>query len=142
MAIRRPAFCPCKWPRSKLPRRRSPPASDQPSAGVLHFDEPLPYVRRAIYTLYMPCNPDVLKDVPLFALLDEEECAVLASQVELKEFVPRQRIYRMSEPGGRAYILVSGSVRVSTIDEDGQEVEVDCPAKGEFFGFASMLDGT
>lgn len=37
----------------------------------------------------MECNPDVLKRVPLFALLDEEEMAVLAAQVELKQFAPR-----------------------------------------------------
>jgi len=90
----------------------------------------------------MPCNPNVLKNVPLFALLDDEECAVLAGQVELRQFAPRQRIYRMGETGGRAYILASGVVRVTTVDEDGQEVEVDKPAAGEFFGFASMLDGT
>src|SRR3954453_21916498 len=69
----------------------------------------------------MPCNPDVLKNVPLFALLDDEESAVLAGQVELKTFAPRQRIYRMGETGGRAYVLVSGLVRVTTVDEDGQE---------------------
>ncbi len=32
----------------------------------------------------MSCNPEVLKHVPLFALLDEDEIAVLAGQVELK----------------------------------------------------------
>src|ERR1043165_7727539 len=90
----------------------------------------------------MPCNPEVLRNVPLFALLDDDESAVLAGQVELKRFAPRQRIYRMGEAGGRAYILVSGAATVTTVDEDGQEVEVDKPASGEFFGFASMLDGT
>ena len=90
----------------------------------------------------MSCNPDVLRNVPLFALLDDDETGVLAGQVELKRFTPRQRIYRMGEAGGRAYILVSGMVLVTTVDEDGQEVEVDRPACGEFFGFASMLEGT
>ena len=90
----------------------------------------------------MACNPEVLKQVPLFALLDEEETAVLASQVELKSFAPRQRIYKLGDPGGRAYILVSGKVRVSTVDEDYQEVVVDEPIPGEFFGFASMLEET
>jgi uncharacterized membrane protein len=90
----------------------------------------------------MACNPDVLKNVPLFALLDEEETAVLAGQVELKRFVPRQRIYKIGDPGGRAYVMVSGVVRVTTVDEDHQEVIVDEPASGEFFGFASMLEGT
>jgi CRP/FNR family transcriptional regulator, cyclic AMP receptor protein len=90
----------------------------------------------------MACSPDILRQVPLFALLDDEETAVLAGQVELKTFAPRQRIYKMGDPGDRAYVLVSGSVRVTTVDEDNQEVVVDQPAQGEFFGFASMLEQT
>jgi CRP/FNR family cyclic AMP-dependent transcriptional regulator len=90
----------------------------------------------------MACNPEVLKNVPLFALLDDEETAVLAGQVELKQFAQRQRIYKTGDPGGRAYVMVSGRVRVSTVDEDHQEVVVDEPAAGEFFGFASMLEQT
>jgi uncharacterized membrane protein len=90
----------------------------------------------------MPCDAQILKNVPLFALLDDDERAVLASQVEVKTFAVRQRIYKIGDPSGQAFILVSGSVRVSTVDEDHQEVVVDEPAEGEFFGFASMLDGT
>jgi uncharacterized membrane protein len=90
----------------------------------------------------MACNPEVLQHVPLFALLDADETAVLASQVELKTFAPRQRIYKMGDPGGQAYVMVSGTVRVTTVDEDHQEVVVDEPQHGEFFGFASMLEQT
>ena len=39
----------------------------------------------------MACNLEALKDVPLFALLDSEETAVPAEQVELKKFAPRRR---------------------------------------------------
>jgi CRP/FNR family transcriptional regulator, cyclic AMP receptor protein len=90
----------------------------------------------------MACNPEVLKRVPLFALLDDEETAVLAGQVEVKTFAPRQRIYKAGDAGERAYVMVSGQVRVTTVDQDNQEVVVDEPAYGEFFGFASMLDQT
>jgi CRP/FNR family transcriptional regulator, cyclic AMP receptor protein len=90
----------------------------------------------------MACNPEMLKQVPLFTLLDEEETAVLAGQVELKKFAPRQRIYRIGDAGGRAYVMVSGAVRVTTVDQDHQEVVVDEPAFGDFFGFASMLEQT
>ena len=90
----------------------------------------------------MPCDPQELKHVPLFALLDDEEAAVLAGQVEIKKFAPRQRIYKIGDEGGQAYIMLSGAVRVTTIDEDHQEVIVDQPAHGEFFGFASMLEQT
>ena len=90
----------------------------------------------------MACNPEVLKHVPLFSLLDEEETAVLASQVRLKTFAPRQRIYKIGESSGQAYVVVSGRVRVSTVDQDQQEVVIDEPTHGEFFGFASMLERT
>jgi len=89
----------------------------------------------------MPCDIETLKGVPLFGLLDDEELAVLAGQVDLQTFAPRQRIYKMGEVAHRGYIVVSGAVRVATIDEDNQEVVVDQPAEGEFFGFASMLSG-
>ena len=90
----------------------------------------------------MECKPEVLKHVPLFALLDDEETAVLAGQVELRKFSPRQRIYKMGDPGEQAYVMVSGKVRVTTVDQDNQDVVVDEPAHGEFFGFASMLEKT
>ena len=90
----------------------------------------------------MACDPQELRHVPLFELLDDEEAAVLAAQVELKRFAPRQRIYKIGDPGNQAYVMMSGSVRVTTVDEDHQEVVVDQPGHGDFFGFASMLEQT
>ncbi|MGA3157245.1 MAG: DUF1003 domain-containing protein [Steroidobacteraceae bacterium] len=88
----------------------------------------------------MTCDSEVLRSVPLFALLDDDETAVLAAQVELKRFSARERIYKTGDAGGQAYVMISGRVRVSAVDEDQQEVIVDEPARGEFFGFASMLE--
>jgi uncharacterized membrane protein len=90
----------------------------------------------------MACKPEVLKSVPLFALLDDDETAVLASQVEVKAFGSHERIYKMGEASAQAYVMISGKVRVTTVDEDQQEVIVNEPVEGEFFGFASMLEQT
>lgn len=90
----------------------------------------------------MTCKAEDLRQIPLFALLDDDEMAVLAAQVEIKKFAPRQRIYKIGEPGKHAYVMMSGLVRVTTVDEDHQEVLVDSPGHGDFFGFASMLDDT
>jgi CRP/FNR family cyclic AMP-dependent transcriptional regulator len=90
----------------------------------------------------MTCKAEDLRQIPLFALLDDDEMAVLAAQVEIKKFAARQRIYKIGEPGRHAYVMVSGAVRVTTVDEDHQEVLVDSPGRGDFFGFASMLDDT
>jgi uncharacterized membrane protein len=89
----------------------------------------------------MPCDPVMLRHVPFFALFDDDELALLASQVEPRTFAPRQRIYKLGDPADAAYALMSGTVRVTTIDEDQQEVVFDEPAGGDFFGFASLLDG-
>ncbi|HKD80056.1 MAG TPA: DUF1003 domain-containing protein [Candidatus Angelobacter sp.] len=87
----------------------------------------------------MACKPELLKSVPLFSLLDDDETAVLSSQVEMKTFNPRERIYKIGEAAGQAYVMLSGHVRVTTVDEDQQEVLVDEPGAGELFGFASMI---
>lgn len=84
----------------------------------------------------------MLKSVPLFSLLDDDERAVLAEQVELKTFAARERIYRVGDSAPQAYVVVSGMVRVTTVDDDQREVVVDEPVQGQFFGFASMLEQT
>ena len=90
----------------------------------------------------MPCNVDELSQVPLFSLLDDDELAVLAQQVELRDFPAKQRIYKLGDPHGPAYVMLSGAVEVTLIDEDGQEVVFSEPKHGDVFGFASMLEGT
>jgi CRP/FNR family cyclic AMP-dependent transcriptional regulator len=90
----------------------------------------------------MTCKAEDLRQIPLFALLDDDEMAILAAQVEIKKFAPRQRIYKIGEPGKHAYVMISGAVRVTTVDQDHQEVLVDEPRQGDFFGFASMLEDT
>ena len=87
----------------------------------------------------MPCDPTVFEDIPIFSLLDADERAVLAEQVELRQFKARHRIYRPGDPGGKAYVVLRGQVQVVVIDDDHQEVVIDSPGSGEMFGLASML---
>ncbi|MBW4037958.1 MAG: DUF1003 domain-containing protein [Acidobacteria bacterium] len=89
----------------------------------------------------MPCSLNELRQIPLFSRLDDEELMVLAQQVEVREFAAKQRIYKIGEPDGPAYVMLSGAVMVTLIDEDGQEVVFSEPRHGDFFGFASMLEG-
>ena len=90
----------------------------------------------------MSCKPYELRHVPLFSLLDDDEIAVLAQQVELRDFAAKQRIYKAGEPSTRAFVMLSGAVEVTLVDEDGQEVLFANPQHGDFFGFASMLENT
>jgi uncharacterized membrane protein len=89
----------------------------------------------------MPSAPEVLRHVPLFELLDDDEAAILAQQVEMRRFAARQRIYKQGDNDGKAYVVVEGAVRVTTLDEDNQEVVIDEAGHGQIFGLASMLEG-
>jgi uncharacterized membrane protein len=89
----------------------------------------------------MPCDSAELRQIPLFSLLDDDELAILAQQVELRSFAAKQRIYKAGEPNGPAYVMLEGEVSVTLIDEDGQEVVFSEPKHGDLFGFASMLQG-
>jgi CRP/FNR family cyclic AMP-dependent transcriptional regulator len=90
----------------------------------------------------MPCDPDELRHVPLFELLDDDEARILAMQVEMRRFSPRQRIFKAGDPAEHGYVVMTGKAQVAATDEDEQEVVVDEPTHGDFFGFASMLQQT
>lgn len=90
----------------------------------------------------MPCNPNELLHVPLFSLLDADELAVLAQQVELRTFAAQQRIYKAGETSTSAFVVMSGCVEVTLVDEDGQDVLFSRPQHGDPFGFASMLENS
>lgn len=77
--------------------------------------------------------------MPLFELLDDDELRVLAAHVDIRKFAPRQRIFKVGDPADHAYVVMEGRVRLTTVDDDQQEVVVDEPAHGELFGLASML---
>ena len=47
----------------------------------------------------MACSPEMLKRVPLFALLDDEETAVLAAQVEIRTFAAAPAYLEDRRPG-------------------------------------------
>jgi uncharacterized membrane protein len=88
----------------------------------------------------MACSPEELRHAPLFQLLDDDEAAILADQVDVCEFAPRQRIYKIGDVADKAYIVMSGTVSVTTVDEDQQEVLLDEATHGHMFGFAAMLE--
>ena len=67
---------------------------------------------------------------------------MLAELVVRREFAPPQRIYKIGIRAARAYVMVSGKVRLTIIDEDHQEIVLSEPEPGELFGLASMLEGT
>lgn len=87
----------------------------------------------------MATDPEIFSDVPLFALLDPDERMVLAQQVEVRNFATNESIYKAGDASQRAYVVQHGIVRVTMLDGDGVDVQVDVASKGDIFGLSSML---
>ncbi len=85
-------------------------------------------------------NPELLKNVPLFELLDDNEIAVLAAQLDEQRYWAGQLIFSEGDPGGAMYVVHSGQVELFTTDQAEERVMLTRINKGELFGEFSLLD--
>lgn len=83
---------------------------------------------------------DVLRAIPLFELLDEQELAALAQQLEIDHYIPNQVIFTAGEEGGEMYLVQKGRVEIFMRDQSHERVVIDVVEPGEIFGDLSLLD--
>lgn len=83
---------------------------------------------------------EMLHEVPLFALLDEQERAVLAERVEVVKFKAGTTIFHVGDPGDSMFIVKSGEVSVTVKTKTGEKLTLEQPTHGDFFGEISLLD--
>lgn len=88
----------------------------------------------------MSTNAETLAEVPLFALLDDQERAILAERVEIVQFPKGTVIFQFGDPGDSMYIVRSGEVALSVKTKTGEEIFLERPSAGDFFGEISLLD--
>jgi len=82
-----------------------------------------------------------LRNVPLFAGLDDDAISRLCAFLQLEEFSAGRHVFRSGESGDAMYVIVSGHVRITVTDADGREVILAALGPGDFFGEMAMLDG-
>ena len=83
---------------------------------------------------------DLLKEVPLFQLLDDSERTELAAQLDVVQFAAGQTIYNYGDPGDAIYVISSGEVEVFFKNDTGERIVLELATRGDFFGELSMLD--
>ncbi len=86
-------------------------------------------------------NPDLFNEVPIFQLLDHEERKVLADQVSVKNFKKGQVVFKAGDPGGLAYLVQMGNIRVSIKDANHEDIVVDIADDGGLVGMSSLMAG-
>jgi len=83
----------------------------------------------------------MLKKIPLFMSMDDEEREAIAAIMDEMPFKAGQVIFSAEETGGTFFIVQAGQVELSIIDDDGEKLVLEILESGDFFGEMSLLDG-
>jgi CRP/FNR family transcriptional regulator, cyclic AMP receptor protein len=89
----------------------------------------------------MGADPELLKGVPLFALLDEQERATLAERMDTVRFAAGTPLFHRGDPGDSLYVVRSGEVEIFFKNDTGERILLETARAGDFFGEISLLDG-
>jgi CRP/FNR family transcriptional regulator, cyclic AMP receptor protein len=87
-----------------------------------------------------PVSTAVLKTVPLFASLAEEQLRMLTTMLTRKSTPRSTTIMAGGDPTDSLYIVLSGRLKVMMSDSEGKEVILAILGPGEFFGEMGLID--
>ena len=84
---------------------------------------------------------EFLKTITLCEDFSKDNIRRLAEMSNVKTFKKRTTIFMQSEPGEIFYIIVEGLIKITKIDQQGNEVIFAILSPGDFFGEMSIIDG-
>jgi len=84
-------------------------------------------------------DPDIFNEVPIFALLDADERAVLAEQVTARHFNEGDTVFKAGDPGGYAYLIKNGKINLTLVDMANEAILIEVVNDGDLCGMSSLL---
>ncbi|HXZ55030.1 MAG TPA: cyclic nucleotide-binding domain-containing protein [Burkholderiales bacterium] len=82
----------------------------------------------------------LLRNVPLFSVLPENQLALLTSAVSRKSFPRGTTIIAAGDVTESLYVIISGRLKVMISDDEGREVILAILGPNEFFGEMGLID--
>ena len=82
----------------------------------------------------------MLRNVPLFAVLDEVQLDALSAVVSRRTFPKNRVVLQAGDPTDSLYIVITGRTRVQMADDEGKEVILAVLGPGDFFGEMGLID--
>jgi CRP-like cAMP-binding protein len=86
-------------------------------------------------------NDNIIRNIPFFSNLSNEEIELIESIIIKKNFAKDQIVLLEEESSNYMYIVYVGMVRVVKQSTEGREQILTIHKKNEFFGEMSILDG-
>ncbi len=88
----------------------------------------------------MTLSANRLKSIPLFKDLNDDEREILAGTQMTRKFQKNVIVLHEGDQSNALYIIDSGQVKVSRINEEGKEVVLSILREGDHFGEMSLID--
>src|SRR5215831_3175812 len=82
----------------------------------------------------------LLRNVPLFAVLPENQLSLLTSAVSRKSFPRGTTVIAAGDVTESLYVIISGRLKVMISDDEGREVILAILGPNEFFGEMGLID--
>ena len=86
-------------------------------------------------------NQVLLKQVPLFSNLDQDQIEIIAETSQRLQFAKGQTIIKQGESDNRLFIIADGVVSIELNQADGSKTELGRLGVGEFFGEMALMTG-
>jgi CRP/FNR family transcriptional regulator, cyclic AMP receptor protein len=77
---------------------------------------------------------------PIFARLDRDQRRHLATSMAEHRFAAGETIFVAGDPADRMYVIVSGTVRICILSEEGREILLNVMRPNDIFGEIALLD--
>jgi len=83
---------------------------------------------------------EIIKAVPLFSEMNDAEIDAIVALVSTHKYPKKTIVVQEGDNGDPMFIILNGSVKISSYAADGREVVLSLLTKGSFFGEMSLLD--
>jgi CRP/FNR family cyclic AMP-dependent transcriptional regulator len=84
---------------------------------------------------------DLLKQIPIFSCLDDEELDRLVRAAVRKKFARNTVLLSEGDITDSLYVIISGKVKTVITDENGREIILAISSAGDYFGEMALIDG-
>lgn len=83
-----------------------------------------------------------LRKIPLLANLSDEEILSVKSVIRIRQYAKRDIVLQKGAPGDSLLFLLTGSLQVIDITEDGRAIGLRLLQPGDFFGEIAVINGS
>ena len=83
---------------------------------------------------------ELLRSIPMFDGLAEEDLSALSSTFETRSFKAGSMIFHQGDGGDAMYIIAGGDVNIYLPGEDSRRISLKDIARGEYFGELALFD--